>query len=261
MKSFYLGLKELYDFRNLIIVLAIKEVKIRYKSAVLGWVWSLLNPLLLMLIFTVIFSFIFPVGIEKFPVFLLCALFPWFFFSTSFSQTTTSIVENASLLKKASFPCEVIPLSIIGANLLNFVIALLLLFVFLLFSQSYPTWYWLYIPLIILLETIFVAGICFAAAALHTMFRDVKYAVELTLLVWFYATPIFYPLSFVPERIRPLFFFNPLGLFAGLYRDILLYGKCPDILVLGIITVIAFLSSVIGWLVFQRYKKFFVDVT
>ena len=254
-------LKQIYDYRNLIITLAAKEIKIKYKSAALGWLWSILNPLLMMLIFSVIFTFIIRIEIPRFPIFLLSALLPWFFLSLSLTSTTTSIVDNASLIKQVNFPHEIIPISVVAANLFNFLISLVLLLVFFLFLRIYPTLYSLYLPLIVLLQFVFVVGISLLCCALHTMFRDVKYAIELILLIWFYATPIFYPLSFVPEKMRFFFYFNPLTLFVGIYRDILLYQKPPVLWQLACVGLLSFAFLYLGLFIFFRYKKFFVDIT
>lgn len=253
--------RQIYDYRELIATLAAKEIKIRYKSAVLGWLWSILHPLLLMIIFSVIFTFIIKVGIEKFPVFLLSALLPWFFFSLSLSNCTTSIVENSNLIKKAYFPQEVIPISVIVANLFNFLISMGLFVFFLYCFNIGPTVYILYLPIVILFEFIFILGICLVACAFHTMFRDVKYAIELLLIGWFYATPIFYPLSFVPESFRFLFYLNPLSLFVTLYRDILLYQKAPNLILFSGVALLSLAFCFLGIFVFSRYKKLFVDVT
>ncbi len=259
MKNNYFA--RIYRYKELIRALAEKEVKIKYKSAVLGQLWSLLNPLLLMLVFSVVFTVIIRVEINNFPVFLLCALLPWFFLSFSLSAATTSIVDNASLIKKAYFPHEVIPLSIVIANLFNFLISLILLFIFLLFYSIYPGLSWFYLPLVILLQSIFVLGLCLLSSAFHTMFRDVKYILELILLVWFYATPIFYPLSFVPDNIRPFFLLNPLTVFINLYREILLYRKMPEAGLLFLAFVLSMAFYAIGMAVFTGKKKNFADVT
>ena len=252
---------QIYRYKELIRALAEKEVKIKYKSAVLGRLWSLLNPLLLMLVFSVVFSVIIRVQINNFPVFLLCALLPWFFLSFSLTAATTSIVDNASLIKKAYFPHEVIPISIVMANLFNFLISLVLLFIFLLFYSIYPGLSWFYLPLVVLLQSIFVLGLCLLSSALHTMFRDVKYILELILLVWFYATPIFYPLSFVPDNIRPFFLLNPLTVFINLYREILLYRKIPEAGLLFLAFVLSTVFYTIGMAVFTGKKNSFADVT
>ncbi|MCP4649192.1 MAG: ABC transporter permease [PVC group bacterium] len=256
----YAYLKKIYDYRELIKTLAAKEVKIKYKSAVLGWLWSILNPLLLMIVFSLVFTFILPVHKEHFPIFLLCALLPWFFLSISLNSSTTSIVENSSLIKKAYFPHEVIPISVVAANLVNFLISLVLLFAFLFYFRVYPTVYALFLPLIVLFQCVFVTGVCLGACALHTMFRDVRYAVELLLVVWFYATPVFYAISDVPARFRTIFYCNPLSLFVMLYRDILLYQRSPDLLLFGGAIVASLICFIIGAFIFFKYKKYFVDV-
>ncbi len=259
MKNNYFA--QIYSYKELIRALADKEVKIKYKSAVLGHLWALLNPLLLMLVFSFVFSVIMRVQINNYPAFLLCALLPWFYLSFSLNGATTSIVDNASLIKKAYFPHEVIPLAIVLANLYNFLISLVLLFAFLLFYSIYPSLAWFYLPLVVLLQSIFVLGLCLLSSAMHTMFRDIKYIVELILLIWFYATPIFYPLSFVPDNIRRFFLLNPLTVFINLYRGILLDRQMPEagLLLLALLLSMAFL--VLGMIVFNAKKKSFADVT
>ncbi|MCK4993847.1 MAG: ABC transporter permease [Candidatus Omnitrophica bacterium] len=252
---------QIYRYKELVSALADKEVKIKYKSAVLGHLWALLNPLLLMLVFSFVFSVIMRVQINNFPVFLLCALLPWFYLSFSLNAATTSIVDNASLIKKAYFPYEVIPLSIVIANLFNFLISLVLLFAFLLYYSIYPSWSWLYLPVIVVLQSVFILGLCLLSSAMHAMYRDVKYIVELILLVWFYATPIFYPLSFVPDNIRQFFLLNPLTVFVNLYRQILLQGTMPELGLLFLAFVLSLAFYGVGMVVFNSNKKSFADVT
>ncbi|MFH1061670.1 MAG: ABC transporter permease [Candidatus Omnitrophota bacterium] len=257
----YAYIKSIYAYRNLIISLTKKEIKIKYKSAVLGWLWSLLNPLLLMLVFSLVFTFIMKIQIANYPVFLLSALLPWFFLNFSLTAAATSIVDNASLIKKAYFPYEVIPLSVVCANLFNFLISQFLLFAFLAYFRIFPSWPWVYLPLIIILQTVFIVGLCLSVAALHTFYRDVKYIIELIMLVWFYATPIFYPLSLVPENIRGFFYLNPLSLYINAYRDILLYAKVPGFFALGWMLGISLGFGILGIVLFRNNKKFFADFT
>jgi len=257
----YAYCKQLYRYRGLIAALAAKEVKVRYKSAALGWVWSLLHPLLLMIIFSIVFTCVFNMHIDKFPVFLLSALLPWFFFSFSLQNSTTAVVDNAGLIKKAYFPYEVIPLAIVAAQLFNFLISLGVLFFFLLCFRVYPALPWLVLPAVVAGETLFILGISLIACAGHTMFRDVRYAVELLLLAWFYATPIFYPVSMVPEPLRPWLYANPLALFVSMYRDILLYRKIPGTHEVLAALAISAATCAAGIILFSRYKKHFADVT
>jgi ABC-type polysaccharide/polyol phosphate export permease len=248
-------------YRDLIMALAAKEVKIKYKSAVLGWLWSLLHPVLLMIVFSVVFTFLMPMRIEHFPAFLLCALLPWFFFSFSLQQAVTSVVDNAGLIKKTYFPYEVIPLSVVAAQLFNFLISLGVLALFLIFNGVPPTLYWCLLPMVIAAQLLFVAGLCLFVSAAHVMFRDVKYVVELLLLVWFYLTPIFYPIEVVPGRFQWLLYYNPLTLFVVMYRDILLYQRMPSANVVGAATAVGLLACGAGAVFFNKNKKWFADVT
>ncbi|MBU0634766.1 MAG: ABC transporter permease [Candidatus Omnitrophica bacterium] len=253
-------LQQIYSYRYLIKTLAAKELKIKYKSAVLGWLWSILNPLLLMLIFSFIFTYVIRVDVEKFPVFLLCGLLPWFFLSLSVTMATVSIVDNASLLKKTYFPLEVIPISVVGANFFNFLISLILFIIFLVCFGIYPTMNALYLSAVVVSQFIFVLGVSLVACTLHTMFRDIKYAVELGLVIWFYATPIFYPVTLVPERFRALFYFNPLTLFIMFYRDILLYKRTPDLILLTACALLSLTFLFFGGYIFSKFKKTFIDI-
>ncbi|MDD5746828.1 MAG: ABC transporter permease [Candidatus Omnitrophica bacterium] len=257
----YAYCKQLYRYRGLISALAAKEVKVRYKSAALGWLWSLLHPLLLMLVLSIVFTYVINMGIEAFPAFLLSALLPWFFFSFSVQNATTAIVDNASLIKKAYFPYEVIPLAVVAAQLFNFLISLAVLFLFLVYFHIYPAIEWLLLPAVVGMETLFILGMSLIVCAGHTLFRDVRYAVELLLLAWFYATPIFYPVSMVPEVLRPWLYANPLTLFVSMYRDILLYRKMPAAGEFWAGLAVSIVICGVGIVVFSRAKKHFADVT
>ncbi len=254
-------IKRSVHLAELIFILAEKELKIRYKSAWLGWLWSVLNPLLLMIIFSLVFGRIIPVGIDNFPAFLLAALLPWFFLNFSLAQSTSSLVENSGLIKKSFFPYEAIPLSIVAANLFNFVLSLVLLLLFLLFFKIRPEAALIGLPLVILIQILFVSGICLAAAALHTVFRDVRYAIELLLVVWFYVTPVFYSLEMVPLKMRALFYLNPMTILVGMYRDILLYGRFPGTGQLFICLAGGAGFFLLGYLVFNINRKRFADLT
>ena len=254
-------IRNIFDYRNLIVQLSKKEIKIKYKSALLGWIWSLLNPMLLMAVFSFVFTYIIRIDIKNFPLFLLSGLFPWFFLSMCLTSACGSIIENASLIKKAFFPYEAIPLSVIMSNLFNFLISMCLLTVFLCCFGIFPKLSWFAALYLIFMQTVFITGLCLAVSALNTMYRDIRYIVELLLLVWFYATPIFYKIEFVPERFRFLFQLNPMSLFIDAFRSVLIEGAAPDIMTMGIIGLIAFSAWFAGMLIFNSYKPYFADHT
>ena len=261
MAALLADIRRLYAYRNLIRVLAAKEIKVRYKSALLGWIWSVLHPLLMMVIFSLICVFIIRIPIEKPPLFLLCALLPWFFVNFSVQASTTSLIEHASLIRSADIPRLAIPLSVVGAHFVNFLITLGLLLVVLAVVLHWPGWLIAWLPLIAGLQFVFVLGISLSCCALHTMYRDVRYVTELAMIVWFYATPVFYPITAVPQAWQPLLAANPLTLFVELYRAVLLARVMPDP---GAVILAACYSSAalaLGVFIFNRYNPLFADVT
>lgn len=221
--------KELYEYRELLINLVIRELKVKYKNSALGFFWSLLNPLLMMLVFTFIFSFVFRAGVKNFPIFFLVGFLPWNFFSMSLSRGSGSIIDSANLIKKVYFPREIIPLSIIFANLVNFLLELVVLFVFLL---VYGYNFFLYLPLllfVIVLQVLMSAGFSLALASLTVYFRDLQQIIGILLMVWFYGTPIIYPMEMVPTAAQSLIkYINPMTSIIFLYREALYNLQFPS---------------------------------
>lgn len=251
---------EWYRYRELIYNLAVKDLKVRYKTPVLGFLWILLNPLLQMMVLSILFTFVVRIQVANYPVFILTALIPWAFFSHSLSTSTSSIVENAPLIKKVWFPREVIPVSVNLANLVNFLLSLAVLFAFLAFWGIKPTLVILLLPLVIACQLIFNIGMSLLTAALHTYYRDVRYLVDAMLMVWFYLTPIFYPITMVPERFLPIYMLNPMAGIVTLYRDVLLYGRLPDSSILLSTIVMALMALFFGILMFRKYEPSFADL-
>jgi lipopolysaccharide transport system permease protein len=257
------SIAKLVRARELLLNLALKELKVRYKSAVLGFFWSILQPLLMMIIFAVIFGIFLNLKSKMdvpYPAFLIVGLFPWYFFSSSFSAATNAIVDNANLVKKVYFPRQVLPLSIILSNLANFLLSLVVLFVFIfLIYRMDLTWNLLYLPVIILLQLVFITGLCMITGSLNVYYRDVKYIVEILLTVWFYATPIFYSMQMVPKMIKPLFYLNPMATLITMYREILLEGSRPDVASFVTAIIISFALLKIGIVISDKYEYVFAD--
>lgn len=253
-------LKTLFSYRYLLYNLTVKDLKVRYKTAILGFAWVILNPLVLMVILSVVFTMIIKIGIEKFPVFLLCGLLPWTFTSLSLLSVTTSIVDNSNLIKKVAFPRILIPFSTILANMVHFLLSVIVLFIFLALYKVQLTFYAMLFPLIVVIQFFFVAGISLIASVLHTWYRDVKYIIELLLLSWFYFTPIFYSPALVPDKLRKIYMLNPMACIVSMYRDILLYGKNLDLKFFGYTALAAIISFTIGVAAFRKSEKTFADV-
>jgi len=266
-------MSNLFKHKDLLIRLAWKEIRVRYKEPILGFLWALLVPLLLTLIFMFIFTKIVRVPIKGYPFFLFLAtgLFPWNFFSLSVSSCVMSILEGGSLIKKIYFPREVIPLSIVFANALNFGLTLVVAIVFVVVLGVKISLWILLLPLAFMLQIILTSGLVLLISSLQVAYRDVKFIVEIMLPFWFYLTPIFYPLNLVAEISPGLFSIYALNPMVGLvsfYRvallgDVYLASVSSVINLFGIIFY-SFISSLlllfIGYRQFKKREPIFADV-
>jgi lipopolysaccharide transport system permease protein len=257
--------KKLVAYRELLFSLTKKDLKVKYRGSVLGFFWSLLNPVLMMLVYSFVFSMILRQGIQEFAIFLLCALLPYNFFSNSVNYGSGSIISNANLVKKIYFPKEIIPLSIVLSNLINFLLELVVLFV-VLSIFGYKFYMYLYLlPLVVLVQVLFVSGISMLISALNVFFRDLQHLITILMLVWFFATPIIYPLSMVPERFQFWMQLNPMAVFAAYYRNIFYFVKYPDgmywppLEIILICLGITFLFFFMGYFVFKRLEPKFAE--
>ena len=264
-------IEDMWRYRGLIRNLVARDVKVRYKNSVLGVLWSLLNPLLMMLVFTVVFTVMTPAGggIRNFPVFVLCALLPWNFFSASLIGATGSIVGNASLVNKVSFPREILPASIVLAELVNFCLALVVLFAMIfVFGIGLTPWA-LLLPVVLLIQVVFTLGISFLLATLNVFYRDTQQIMSVVMLAWFFVTPIFYPVSILPRDYhiwgltidiwRWTHILNPMTSLIATYRVILYDGAPPayDFLLRTALT--ALVCLVIGLYLIRRLSWRFAE--
>ena len=267
-------LRELFSYRELVENLVVRDLKVRYKNSVLGFVWSLLNPLLLMLVFTVVFTVVFPnLTIPKFPVFVLCALLPWNFFNTAVMSATNSVVQSGHLIKKVYFPREILPIATVLSNFANFLLALPVLFVFIIISGVPITPWLVYLPLIMVIQVIFTIGIALILATLNVFYRDTAVIMEVIMQAWFFLTPVFYPAELVPEwkiiwglsvPVRRLaYILNPMASIIASYRSVL-YGftngspPAPPALDFFSRTIVtAVLVLIVGYALFARYSHRF----
>lgn len=249
---------ELVKYRELVRNLVIRDIKLRYRNSVLGFIWCLGNPLLMMAVFTVVFTILMPTDIPKYPIFILCALLPWNYFNTAIMGSIDSIVGNAHLIKKVYFPREVLPLSIVLANLVNFLLALIVLFAMLFAFRVRLTPWALYLPLIILIQTIFTLGLALIFATLNVFYRDTKIIMEVGMLAWFFLTPVFYRIEdLVPQYARLMYWINPMASFISWYRIVLYYGTSMELGFIFRTFVTSVIALVVGYLVFTRYSPVF----
>jgi ABC-type polysaccharide/polyol phosphate export permease len=251
-------LREISQNRELIWALALKDLRVRYKRSVLGFLWALLNPLFMMVILTVVFSAFMRLGIDHYAVFLLVAILPWTFFSQALSYAVESIVGNGELLKKLYIQKSVFPIAAVLANLINFLLSLIPL-IFLLLVLRFPFhWTWLYLPLPMICLITFTLGFGFLCAAINVFFRDVAHIVQIVLSGWFYCSPIIYSLDFIPKKYYFFFRLNPMVYILNGFRMSIYYGMLPTIQSAAMSLACGLGFLVFGYLVFRRYQDSFV---
>jgi ABC-2 type transport system permease protein len=268
--------RELWGAREVLGNLARKELKVRYKSSVLGVLWSMLNPILYLVVFSLVFSVLLDSPIPDFPVYLLSGLLPWTLFSTGLQGTTLSVVSNAELVPKVAFPREILPLSAIRAQTVNFFFQFLVLVAFMLiFGYSFLGPGLLLLPAALLVLLVLIAALGFATSALNVRYRDTGHLVELAVLAWFWSTPIVYAATFVRQNMAPgafrVYLMNPVTNIVLAFQRAL-YGGNPDNLDrlptadlswywmrLGVVGVAALILLLITWRMFFRMSGDFAE--
>lgn len=252
-------LRELYKYREMLKNMVIKELRQRYKGSVLGFLWTFLNPLLMLVIYSLVFSTIMRINIENYSMFLFVGLLPWTFFSTSVLISTGSIVHNGNLIKKIYFPREILPIAVTLTGLVNFLLSLIILVPALLFFKMEITTAVFALPVIIVLELIMVLGFTLLVSSLNVYFRDLEHILGVLMMAWFYVTPIIFPLQMVPTKFLWLVKLNPIAPLMLAYQDVLYYGVVPKWESLGYVFLFSFASLMIGMLTFGHLKRNFAE--
>jgi lipopolysaccharide transport system permease protein len=255
-------LRELWNYRELLYVLTMRSLQIRYRQSVLGLAWAVLQPLALMLTFTLIFSVLLKTPSEgvPYPIFSYSALLFWTFFSNSLNGAIPSIEGNADLIKKIYFPREFFPISSIFSAGFDLLIAAVI-FLGMMFYYHVPfTLNILYVIPLLIIQTMFTMGVSFFFSALNAYYRDVKYALPLVIQLWMYATPIIYPITLIPERFRTYYLLNPMTGIIESYRDVLVKGAGPQGLYIGVAAAGAVFLFILGYFYFKRIEMTFADV-
>ncbi|HEX6504785.1 MAG TPA: ABC transporter permease [Terriglobales bacterium] len=250
---------ETYRYRELIWALALKELRVRYKRSVLGFVWALLNPLLMMLVLTLVFGTLMRFSIPHYSIFLLSMLLPWTFFSQSLAYSVESIVANGELLKKVRVAKLVFPVAALVSNIINFLLSLIPLLLLIGVLRFPIHWTWLYLPLPMLGLFLFTLGTAFFFATINVYYRDVTHIIQIVLQAWFYFSPIIYSLEFVPAHYRWLFRLNPLLYVLNGFRLSIYYGMLPQLPSVAMSLACGIAALGIGFGVFRRYQKSFVN--
>lgn len=255
------NLKELWKFRALVVALVGRHLRARYRGSVLGFVWSFLNPLCLIAVYALVFRYYIRFNdVDNYTLMLFVGLLPWIWFSSGLLEATGAISGGGSLVTKAIFPPHVLPTVSVLTNLMNFLFAMPLLIGFMFISGVIPQVSMVVVPLIILLELIFLLGLGLALAALNVFYRDIQHILGNLMTLWFFLTPVLYPVTNVPERFRFTLYLNPVSLFTEMYHATILQGQFPELKMLGVATAISLLTFLLGNKIFNRYREGFAEL-
>lgn len=250
----------LYRYRQLIAALTARDLKARYRGSILGYFWSLANPLLLLGVYSLVFTIFFPQQVvNPYPLFLFAGILPWTFFSAAVLESTTSIAGNAGLIKKVMFPAETLPLVVVFSHLVHFALALPVLFAamgaYAIAGQATIPATAALVPFLMLLQTIFVAGVVMVVASASVLLRDLRDIINNLMQLGFFITPIIYLIARIDSRpMRALLRLNPMTPFVVSYQDVLFFGRLPGLADALLMVFYSFVSMVAGITVFDRLR-------
>ena len=257
----HVNLKELWQYRELLYFLVWRDVKVSNKQTAIGAAWAILQPLLTMMIFTVVFSYFSKITSDgvPYPIFEYAALLPWTYFSQAIGRCVSSVVGDASLITKVYFPRLIIPLAAVIPPVVDFCCSLLILFAMMAWYGIAPTWALLASPVFLLLALLTALGVGLWLSALNVRYRDINHVVPFLIQIWMFVSPVVYPVSLVPEKWRLLYSLNPMvGIIEGFRWAVM--GKAPPNFGIMAISGFAVLASLVGGILFfKRMERTFAD--
>src|SRR5215470_14076170 len=259
---FRLDLPATWHYRELLYFLVWRDIKVRYKQTVLGMGWAIIQPLMMMVVFTLVFSMFAKVPSDglPYPIFAYSALIFWTFFSNSISTGTISMVANATLIRKIYFPRETLLTSVVLAGCLDLGVACVLFAGMAAYYHITVTWAVAWVLPLVALQILLGLGVTALTAAAHVHFRDIGHALPLMLQLWMFATPVGYPMSVIPEWLKPYYVLNPMAGIVDGYRRAILLGSAPDLSAIAVSMVVTTLLLAVALPVFKRAERTFADV-
>lgn len=253
-------IRNIYAYRDMIYSLVRRELRGRYKGSVLGFLWTYINPLCQVIVYSMVFSIIFRVNIDKFYLYLIIGMMPWTFFNTSVQGGSTCIRAQSDMVKKIYFPREVIPISYVTSAFVNMLLSFIIVFFAVLISG-----YWfnfkalIFLPLIVIFEYMLALGIAFIVSAITVYFRDLEQIIGVVMMAWIYVTPIMYNMDYVPEQYRKLVVLNPMTPIVEVYHQILYYRIIPTTNYLLLAFVESTIVLIFGFVIFAKMDRNFAE--
>ncbi len=259
-------IKDIYEYREMIFSLVRKELRGRYKGSALGFLWTFINPLLQLLVYTLVFSVIMRAGYDHYYIFLFVALVPWMFFSSALTGGSTAVLASQDMVKKIYFPREVLPISYITCGFVNMLLTFLVVFAVLVITGfGVNGQALLFMPIVMIVEYFLAMGIAFLSSALTVYFRDLQYVLSIIAMAWQFLTPVMYGQEMVEEQLSkyPMLMkvwnLNPTTPMINAYRDILYYKQVPELGTLLSAVVLGVVVMVVGWISFGKLQKGFAE--
>lgn len=251
--------KNLYNYRELLKTNVKKEIRGKYKNSFLGVLWSFLNPLLQIAVYAIIFPLILRNTKENYVIFLCCGLIPWTFFSTTITKAAFTMIENGNILKKVYFPREILPISIVTSEAVNFLISTVIIIGFVVFGGLGISKYIVYYPLILIAQYLLLIAFSFIVSSITVYVRDLQHLIGVALQLLFYATPIVYSAEQIPENFKWILALNPMTYVINGYRDIFYNQKPIDVVPLLLLIGGSIIACVIGYIIFNKLQKGFAE--
>jgi lipopolysaccharide transport system permease protein len=251
--------RKIDHWRDTILVLVSRDMKLRYKRSIIGLAWTMLNPLLQLLVIGFVFSNILGQVAPHYASFLFIGLLIWNWFASALVGATSSIVDNRDLIKCPEFPHWILPVVLVISHMIQFLLSFPILFLMLLVEHVHLTQVIFALPLIILLQFILTLSLAYMFATFHVTFRDTQYLLSVILTLAFFFTPVFYEVSTIPEVYQPLFRLNPMAHVLNAYRELLLHGRVPDVLLLLFLYLVSVSLLALGCLIFRKASHRFVE--
>ena len=251
--------KNLYNYRELLKTSVKKEVRSKYKNSILGVVWSFLNPLLQIMVYAIIFSLILKNKQEHYAVFLCAGIIPWTFFSVAINKSAFAIIENGNIIKKVYFPREIIPISVVIAETINFLISTIIILGFVIIGGIGITKYLLLYPIILIAQYLVIISISFVVSSICVYFRDLQHFIGIILQLLFYATPIVYSQDSIPFVYQWILNINPMTYIINAYRDIFYYQKSVEVIPIIVLIFIGIVACFGGYKIFNKLQKGFAE--
>lgn len=251
--------KNLYEYRELLKTSVKKEVRSKYKNSFLGVLWSFLNPLLQIIVYAIIFSLILKNKQDNYAIFLCAGLIPWTYFSISINKSAFTIIENGNIIKKVYFPREIIPISVVTAETINFLISTIIILGFVIFGGIGISKYILYYPLVLIAQYLVILAISFVVSSICVYFRDLQHFIGIILQLLFYATPIVYSQDSIPPEYQWILKYNPMTYIVNAYRNIFYYKTAINLKSIILLIIISIGGCVCGYWIFSKLQKGFAE--